>query len=441
MTDPRTALVVGGGIAGPAVAMALQMAGIDSVVYEAHAAPAEGIGTFLTLATNGVAALRALGAEEPAVAAGFATTASVLWSGTGKRLGAAAMSMTLEDGTTGYTLKRADLYQAIHDQAVSRGIRVEHGKRLVAVETAGGVVRARFADGTEAAGDILIGCDGIYSAVRPIIDPGAPAPAYAGLINLGGYVRGVRVDAGPGTYHMIFGKRAFFGYAVAPDGEVWWFANVPEPHEPDRGSFASIGTGQWRQRLAGLFGEDAGPAARLIQATSHDLAASPVHTMPRLPTWHAGPMIVIGDAAHAPSPSSGQGASLAIEDAVLLGKCLRDLPGPDRAFAAFEQLRRPRVERIIKQAARVNSNKAATGAARTSVFRQIHRQRQARQAALRLPHRLGHPGFANPGMTSSCSSPPEHCFSGTPCSSGTLPPPCRAQLQAAVPTAIREEVR
>ncbi len=364
MTHARTALVVGGGIAGPAAAMALQKAGIGSVVYEAHAASAEGIGVFLTLATNGVAALRVLGAEEPAVAAGFATTANTLWSGTGKRLGAAAVSMTLEDGTTGYTLKRAGLCRAMHDQAVSRGIRIEHGKRLVAAETAGGVVRARFADGAEATGDILIGCDGIYSAVRRIIDPGAPAPAYAGLINLGGFVRGVRVDADPGTYHMIFGKRAFFGYAVAPDDEVWWFANVPEPHEPARGSLASIGTGQWRQRMAGLFRDDAGPATRLIQATAHDLAASPVHTMPRLPTWHARRMIVIGDAAHAPSPSSGQGASLAIEDAVLLGKCLRDLPGPDRAFAVFEQLRRPRVERIIKQAARVNSNKAATGAAR-----------------------------------------------------------------------------
>lgn len=80
-------------------------------------------------------------------------------------------------------------------------------------------------------------------------------------------------------------------------------------------------------------------------------------------------MIVIGDAAHAPSPTSGQGASLAIEDAVQLAKCLRDLPAPPQAFAAFEQLRRSRAEKIIKQAARVNNNKAATGAAR--VFRDL----------------------------------------------------------------------
>jgi 2-polyprenyl-6-methoxyphenol hydroxylase-like FAD-dependent oxidoreductase len=364
MNRTISALVIGGGIAGPAAAMALQKAGIDSVVYEAHPAAAEGVGVFLTLAVNGVGALRTLGADKPAIADGFPTTAITLWSGTGKKLGASVVSVPLADGTTGYTLKRASLYKAMHDQAVSRGIRIEHGKRLVAADTAGDGVRARFADGSDATADLLIGCDGIHSAVRQIIDPGAPPPAYAGLLNLGGYVRGVRVGAAPGTYHMIFGKRSFFGYALAPDGEVWWFANVPQPDEPARGSLAGISTDQWRQRLTALFAGDAGPATQLIQATSHDLAASPVHTMPRLSTWHSGRTVIIGDAAHAPSPTSGQGASLSIEDAVQLARCLRDLPRPDQAFAAFEQLRRPRVERIIKQAARINNSKAASGAAR-----------------------------------------------------------------------------
>ncbi len=105
MTHARTALIAGGGIAGPAAAMALQKAGIDSVVYEAHATSAEGTGVFLTVAANGVDALRTLSADQPALAAGFPTTAITVWSGTGKRLGAAAASMTLTDGTTGYTLK------------------------------------------------------------------------------------------------------------------------------------------------------------------------------------------------------------------------------------------------------------------------------------------------------------------------------------------------
>src|SRR5271165_1463157 len=118
----QRALIIGSGIAGPAAAIALQKAGIESMVYEAHPTSAEGIGTFLTLATNGVDALRTLGADEPAIAAGFPTTAIVLWSGTGKRLGTAEVSVTLEDGTTGYTLKRDDLYKAMHDQAIERSL-------------------------------------------------------------------------------------------------------------------------------------------------------------------------------------------------------------------------------------------------------------------------------------------------------------------------------
>ena len=68
-------------------------------------------------------------------------------------------------------------------------------------------------------------------------------------------------------------------------------------------------------------------------------------------------MVIIGDAAHAPSPTSGQGASMAAEDAVVLAKCLRDLPDIPRALAAYERLRRARVERILAQGARIGRSK------------------------------------------------------------------------------------
>jgi FAD-dependent urate hydroxylase len=207
----------------------------------------------------------------------------------------------------------------------------------------------------------LIGADGIHSAVRRLIDPNAPAPTYVGLVNLGGYARGVPVEAEPGSYTLIFGKRAFFGYVLAPDGEVWWFANVPRRDEPAHGEVEAIPPEAWQRRLAELYAKDAGPAVRLVEASDPaDIKnASPIHSIPHLPRWHTDRMVVIGDAAHAPTPTSGQGASLAIEDAVVLAKCLRDLPDPQQAFARFEALRRPRVERIIKVAARINSNKTA----------------------------------------------------------------------------------
>ena len=357
MTRTRTALIIGGGIAGPATAMALQKAGIDAVIYEAHPGHAEGIGAFLTLASNGADALHVIGADTAALAAGFPTPAIVLRSGTGKYLGSGPTG--LPGGMASKTLQRADLYQALHEEAASRGVRIEYGKRLVDTQDTGDAVRAVFADGSQATGDLLIGCDGVHSTLRRIIDPAAPGPAYSGLINTGGYAPGVPMDTAPGSFEMIFGKRAFFGYAVAPDREVWWFANIPRRDEPARGELTAIASGEWRRRLLQLYADDAGPAVALIEATPALMAVSPIHTMPHLPTWHTGRMIVIVDAAHAPSPTSGQGASLSIEDAAVLAQCLRDLPDHQQAFARFQTLRRPRVEQIIKAAARINNSKAA----------------------------------------------------------------------------------
>lgn len=359
-----TALVIGGGIAGPASAIALQKAGIAATIYEGHPAGADDAGAFMTLGSNGLAALQVLGAADRVCAIGFPTPAINLRSHTGKPLGATRIDAGDTAGTTSRTMKRAALYRAIRDEAVDRGIAIEYGKRLVdAVDGAEGV-RARFADGSEATADILIGCDGVRSRVRRQIDPESPSPAYAGLIGTGGYTRGVTVDAAPGSYEMIFGKRAFLGYAVAPDGEVWWFGNVPRASEPQRGEVEAQPTETWRTRLLDLYADDAGPGAALVEATESILPMSPIHTLPRLPRWHRGRMVVLGDAAHAPSPSSGQGASLSIEDAVVLARCLRDRPDPPSAYARFESLRRPRVERIVKQAARVNNSKAAGPVAR-----------------------------------------------------------------------------
>ena len=366
MNRPRTAIIIGGGIAGPATAKALAKAGLEATVYEARPGGADGGGVMLTLAVNGIDALRGIGAgtAAAAVAAGFPTPQITLRTHTGKRLGVTSTGGALADGTIAHTIRRADLYQALHSQALARGITVLHGKRLVSAQEYPGGVRATFADGTEAEADILVGCDGVHSTVRRLIDSAAPAPSYAGLLNTGGYASGMRVPAAPGSYEMIFGRRAFFGYAPAPGGQVWWFANIPQRREPKRGEAEAVSPGQWRQRFAEIYAGDAGPALELIAATPDFAPMTPIHTVPHLARWHTGRMIVVGDAAHAPSPTSGQGASLSIEDAVLLATALRDIEPASAAFAHFESLRRPRVEKIIKAAARINSNKAPGPAGR-----------------------------------------------------------------------------
>lgn len=359
MNSIKSALVIGGGVAGPATAMALAEVGITATVYEAREESAWKEGTFLTLASNGLGALAALGADEAVLAAGIPTPSIVLRSGTGKSLGAVPTGLPPGEGETSHTIRRADLHRALGDEVAARGIEVVYGKRLVGASESAGGVTASFADGSTAEADLLVGCDGVGSVIRPIIDPAAPAPAFAGLIGTGGYAGGIDLGLEPGACEMIFGRRAFFGYIAAPAGEVWWFVNVPWREEPGAGELRAFGEDGWRERLVELYEGDAGPAVELIRATPRLEPMLPMHTIAKLPHWHSERMVVVGDAAHAPSPTSGQGASLSIEDAVVLARALRDEGTPRAAFASFEAARRPRVEGIIKRAARTNSSKAA----------------------------------------------------------------------------------
>jgi 2-polyprenyl-6-methoxyphenol hydroxylase-like FAD-dependent oxidoreductase len=114
---------------------------------------------------------------------------------------------------------------------------------------------------------------------------------------------------------------------------------------------------EWARRLLALVQDDAGPAAELIRTGRLELAGDNTYDLGHVPTWSRGRMVIIGDAAHAPSPSSGQGASMALEDAVVLAQSLRDHADVPAAFAAYEKARRERVEKIVAVGARSSSSK------------------------------------------------------------------------------------
>ena len=174
--------------------MALQKAGIEPTVYEAHPTGADGVGVVPhARRPTAIDALRVLDADEPRAGRGLPHPGDHAAQRHRQAPRArAAPAATLPDGTTSHTLKRADLYRALHE----RGARPRHPRSSTAsawsrAHETGDGVRAVFADGSEATGDVLIGCDGIHSTVRRIIDPAAPAPTYAGLLTTGGYARGV----------------------------------------------------------------------------------------------------------------------------------------------------------------------------------------------------------------------------------------------------------
>ncbi|MFJ8630420.1 FAD-dependent oxidoreductase [Streptomyces sp. NPDC093568] len=338
-------LVVGGGIAGAGAALALHKAGFDVTVHEAHPDSAEDIGAFLTLASNGMRALAELDASAAVTAIGFPLTSMRVLDDTGAEIARVPLG---EAGTSHLRyrcVRRGELNAALQTEVTRRGIGIRHGIRLASVDDGPDGVTAHFADGSKATGDLLIGADGLNSTVRRLAAPDS-RPAHAGQQVFYGYTSEAPEAGHAETITMVRGRAVAFGYAVSPEGETHWFARVAaEPLAADEIERAT--PARLRDLLLPLLRKDATPAADLVAATPDDLMVTNATELPAGTPWRSGRTLLIGDAAHAASPATGQGASMALEDAVVLAKSLRDAPDTDTALALYERLRRPRVEHNI----------------------------------------------------------------------------------------------
>jgi 2-polyprenyl-6-methoxyphenol hydroxylase-like FAD-dependent oxidoreductase len=344
-------VIVGGGIGGAALSIALKRAGIESIVYEASEQPRDDAGAFLNLAPNGLAVLRALGLGARLDGLGFQNDQLIFHNETGRTLAEVTVG--------GITVMRGAVSRVIREAAEEADVRFEFGKTVSSVADHDGTIIARCADSTAADGSCLVGADGIHSRTRYSCFAEAPKPTYTGIINLGGVVQTDLQPTGR-AMHMIFGRRGFFGYAVRPGGETYWFSNFSQKEEPAR-VVLNATSDSYRQQLLEIHEGDPPEVSRILQALSGPIGAWPVYDILSLPSWHRGSVCLIGDAAHAVGPHVGQGASLALEDAFVLAKCLRDIPEAQRAFSTFEQMRRARVEPILKQSRRTGQQKAPTG--------------------------------------------------------------------------------
>lgn len=342
-------LIIGAGIAGPALGIALRRSGIECTVYEASDGPRDNAGVFLNVAPNGLSVLRALDLGSRLDGIGFRNDRLVFHNEAGRVLAEAPVG--------GVTIMRGALSRLLREAAEEAGVAFVFKKSLTRVTEHRGQAVAHFADGTAAEGSSIVGADGIHSRTRSSCFDNAPQPSYTGILNLGGVVR---TDLPPtGTaMHMIFGRRGFFGYAVRPDGDTYWFSNVGQKAEPSR---ELVTTRDHRAQLLATHDGDPPDVMRILQAVSGDVGAWPDYDLSPLRTWHRGRVCLLGDAAHALGPHVGQGASLALEDAFVMAKCLRESRDTSQAFATFERVRRARVEPILTQSRRTGRQKAPSG--------------------------------------------------------------------------------
>jgi 2-polyprenyl-6-methoxyphenol hydroxylase-like FAD-dependent oxidoreductase len=356
----RKALIIGAGIAGPITAILLKRAGIDAEIFEAWPRSA-GIGGGLQIAPNGMQVLAEAGLADEMIRRGSVAEAIEFYSQSGAKLGAVNRNMKERFGQPAVNMRRSVLNEAVLARADAENIAVSFEKRLVRIEDrADRPIVACFADGSSAEGDFLIGADGVHSAVRNHVVTDAPQPFDLDLISFGGFVpRSVLESARtPPNLIMTVGQSGFFGYGYCsadPDSGAMCWSTMPA-HGIDAATFRAMDQEALRRHLRRYHQGWHAPIPHLIDALQEIVVTASLD-LATLPNWSRGRALLIGDAAHATSPHAGQGASIALEDALRLARLLHEETETRLAFQNFESERRSRVERIVALARRNGNQK------------------------------------------------------------------------------------
>jgi 2-polyprenyl-6-methoxyphenol hydroxylase-like FAD-dependent oxidoreductase len=352
------AVVVGAGIGGLAATIALTRAGAEPLVLERAPVLRES-GFGLVLAANAVRALRTLGLADEVAARGTRVVRAQIRNPRGDVLTEIDYDAL---GWETYGILRAELHEALLGFASADRVRL--AAMCVGARDRGVVL---LDDGETVTGDVVVGADGIQSAVRASLF--GPEP-----LRYGGH-RAWRA----GTYFEhellresfveVWGPGGGFGFGPAGTGRVYWYCfesvaeHAPAPERP-------------KQAFLERFGAWFDPIPALIDSTDAD-AIVPAFTYDRRPrrTWGRGRVTLLGDAAHPMKPNIGQGAAQALEDAVVLGQCLAGATDLEAALRAYEHRRVRRANGVVRasrQVGRIAEIRSRTlASARDAVMRAL----------------------------------------------------------------------
>jgi FAD-dependent urate hydroxylase len=332
-------IVVGAGIGGLTTHLICRRAGFEVEHFERqeHLGPA---GAGIVLWPNGVKILLALGLGELLRQIGQRLEHVVTRTNEGAPLTEMPVGdLERELGAPVYPVSRTDL-QALLVGAVGP-TNLHLGARCVRVEQNSSGATVYFEDGRTATGDVIVGADGIHSVIRRAV-AGEVAPRYSGMANWAGLIANDGLQPEHTGYEFLgegkrcgllplTGNRVYFGFACAMD------KGAPAPE------------GGWRRRLRELFGGWPAPVPAILERLKEaDLKYLEIHDLPPLSRWSQGRVTLLGDAAHATAPTLGQGGCQAMEDAVLLARCLGSTTlGVADGLGRYEAKRKERAEMIV----------------------------------------------------------------------------------------------
>jgi 2-polyprenyl-6-methoxyphenol hydroxylase-like FAD-dependent oxidoreductase len=281
-------------------------------------------------------ALDALGVADQVAERGAVIGSNLIQRWDGKVLGRASLNLERRYGAPGICVRRADLLGALHAALGSEGVQTD--ARVVKLQHTRRGAAAVLAGGGRVDADFLVGADGLHSVVRDALL--GDEPRSLGSIAWRGLAR-LRTKEGG----IALGRRAHAGWLPVDGDYTYWFCCM------DGDALRRIG--DLRTELLELFGRWWDPIPPLIQSTpSREILRHHLYDRPPAWSWGVERLTLLGDAAHPMSPAAGQGACLALEDAVVLASCISRRPDPAEALRLYEAERMPRAARMQRASLR-----------------------------------------------------------------------------------------
>jgi 2-polyprenyl-6-methoxyphenol hydroxylase-like FAD-dependent oxidoreductase len=331
-------LIVGGGVAGLSLAIALHQRGIPADLVERDDAGATaGAGLYLVGAAT--RALAALGVAASALRAGAVSRSQAFFTHRGRRLAEIDTDAFWAPCGPCLGIGRAALHHLLAERAAA-SLSTRYGTSIVALEQHAEAVSVECSDGSRARYALVVGADGIRSLVRRLVLAG-PEPKFRGQV---GWRFLARRPPGIDCWSVFLGAdRAFLLLPVSAD-QVYCYADrmLTQPlADPPQGRL---------QRLRSAFQDFAAPVCEVVAALE---APEQVHVAAIedvvLEQWGRDRVLLIGDAAHAMSPNMACGVAMAVEDALVLAELVGDGVPPPGVLARFEQRRVARVRWVRAQ--------------------------------------------------------------------------------------------
>ncbi len=328
--------IIGGGIAGLTTAVALTQLGYTPHVYEA-ANELKPLGAGIILSPNAMAVLRHLGLEQEALAQGQPIKALQLAQSNNERI---MQSTAMQLGNlSSVGIHRGALQNLLLSALPAEQLHLSHRLKQVTQDQAG--VTATFGNREQLTSDILLGADGLRSAVRQTIFP-ENKTRDSGQICWRGVAQ---IPAGQTEAIEYWGIGTRFGVVPISEREIYWYAtDVTEPEGVFEAKYHKI-------YLQNRFSSYPKLVRNLLQATPVEkLLRHPLIDIEPLPEWYKNRIALVGDAAHAMTPNLGQGAAQSMVSAWTIAQCFAQFPdNRAQAFNHFQQLRLKPVQQVIQQ--------------------------------------------------------------------------------------------